>query len=81
MKQWPDMDFIVTSPPILFEDYPNEERSKDYLINMMVRDLQRIKEYPAKGFQIKQEIPDEVWSAYEKLVRQGYTTHLIKEDN
>lgn len=78
MKQWLSMDFIVTSPPISFEDYPNQERSKDYLINMMVGDLQRIKEYPAKGFQIEQEIPEEVRSAYEELVRQGYTAHLIK---
>lgn len=44
----------------------------------MVGDLQRIKEYPAKGFQIEQEIPDEVWSAYETLVAAGYDKHLIK---
>ena len=79
MKQWPGMDFIVTSPPISFEDYPNEERSKDYLINMMVGDLQRIKEYPAKDFQIEQEIPVDVWGAYEELVQLGFTKHLIKD--
>ena len=45
----------------------------------MVGDVQRIKEYPAKGFQIEQEIPDEVWTAYEELVQEGYTEHLIKE--
>lgn len=45
----------------------------------MVGDLQRIKEYPAKGFQIPQEIPDNVWSAYEKLGCVGYTSHLINE--
>jgi uncharacterized SAM-binding protein YcdF (DUF218 family) len=78
LKQWPGMDFIVTSPSISFEEYPNEERSKEYLINMMIGDLQRIKEYPAKGFQIEQEIPSDVWDAYEQLVQQGYTDHLIK---
>ncbi|MDB5265175.1 MAG: YdcF family protein [Parcubacteria group bacterium] len=77
-KQWPDMDFVVTSPPISFKEYPNEERTKEYLINMMVGDLQRIKEYPAKGFQIEQEIPDDVWQAYVQLVAEGYTQHLIK---
>lgn len=79
-KQWPDMNFIVTSPPLSYEEYPNEERSNEYLINMMVGDLQRIKEYPAKGFQVEQEIPANVWQAYEQLVREGYTTHLIKEN-
>jgi hypothetical protein len=44
----------------------------------MVGDLQRIKFYPALGFQIEQEIPDEVWQAYEKLVELGYDQHLIK---
>lgn len=79
MKQWPRMDFIVTPPPISFEDYPTETRSKEYLLNMLVGDLQRIKEYPAKGFQIEQEIPSNVCDAYEELVRRGYTEHLIKE--
>lgn len=45
----------------------------------MVGDLQRIKEYPIKGFQIQQEIPSNVWDAYEKLVSLGYTSHLIKD--
>jgi hypothetical protein len=44
----------------------------------MVGDLQRIREYPARGFQISQEIPDDVWEAYEKLVRAGYDKYLLK---
>ena len=78
-KQWPEKDFVVTSPPIAFEDYPNEKLSKDLIISIMVGDLQRIKIYPEKGFQIYQEIPNNVWQAYEKLVALGYTKHLINE--
>jgi uncharacterized SAM-binding protein YcdF (DUF218 family) len=77
-KQWPGMDFLVTSPPLTLEEYPNEDLSREFVINMLVGDLQRIKEYPAKGFQTEQEIPSEVWDAYEKLVGMGYTDHLIK---
>ncbi len=44
----------------------------------MVGDLQRIKEYPKKGFAVEQEIPDDVWGAYEQLVKVGYTKHLIQ---
>ena len=43
----------------------------------MVGDLQRIKLYPALGYQIAQEIPDEVWSAFEGLVRAGFDKYLI----
>lgn len=47
----------------------------------MVGDLQRIKIYPSLGYQIYQEIPDQVWAAYEELVARGYTEHLIESNN
>ena len=75
-KQWPEVNVAMTSPQISFEKYPTEEISKDDVISLMVGDLKRIKEYSAKGFQIPQEIPDEVWNAYLKLVELGYTKHL-----
>ena len=78
-KIWPEKEFIVTSPQIDFIDYPNNEISKEKVINVMVGDLQRIKVYPERGFQIFQEIPSDVWAAYEKLVEYGFTDHLIKD--
>ncbi|MBW3001648.1 YdcF family protein [Candidatus Woesearchaeota archaeon] len=77
-KHLPDKKIIVTSPQISFEDYPNDKINKDDMINIMVGDLQRIKTYPEKGFQIPQEIPEDVWTAYEKLVEVGYNVHLIQ---
>ena len=47
------------------------------MISIMVGDLQRIKLYPEKGFQIHQEIPRDVWSAYEELVKAGYNQRLV----
>ena len=75
-KQWPDKDLLVTSPQIAFDDYPNDEIPMERVINSMVGDLQRIRIYPEKGFQIPQEIPGEVWAAYEKLVAWGFDKHL-----
>jgi len=75
-KHWPEKKLIVSSPQISFEDYPTEEISMEKVINIMVGDLQRIRIYPAKGFQIPQDIPDEVWKAYERLVEWGFTKHL-----
>ncbi len=77
-KHWPDKKLAVTSPQISFEKYPNDEIPLEKVINIMVGDLQRIKIYPEKGYQIFQEIPENVWSAYEKLVDLGYTDHLVK---
>ena len=42
-------------------------------------DLQRIRLYAGRGFQIHQEIPDDVWRAYEDLVEAGYDQYLVKD--
>lgn len=78
-RHWSDKDLIVTSPQISFEEYPTNEISIEKVINIMVGDLQRIKLYPEKGFQIYQEIPADVWDAYETLIALGFDKHLIKE--
>ncbi|HEY5462100.1 MAG TPA: YdcF family protein [Hanamia sp.] len=78
-KHWPDKKLIVTSPQISFEEYPTLEIPMEKVINIMVGDLQRIKLYPEKGFQIYQEIPADIWEAYEKLVALGFDKHLMRE--
>jgi uncharacterized SAM-binding protein YcdF (DUF218 family) len=83
-KEWPEQDLIVTSPQISFADYlahyeKGNGLTKDDMVSIMVGDLQRIKLYPARGYQIEQEIPDDVWAAYEELVRAGYDRHLIED--
>lgn len=82
-KVWPDMPVIVTSPQVSFDDYlsryTNEALSPADVISIMVGDLQRVRCYPDKGFQIPQEIPDDVWNAFEQLVAAGYDRHLIPQ--
>lgn len=80
-KLWPGKELIVTSPKGSFEQYlcqySNEALSRDDVISIMVGDLQRIRLYPGKGFQIEQDIPDDIWDAFEELVQAGYDKHLI----
>lgn len=75
-KEWPELDGIVTSPQISFENYPTKDITKELMINLLVGDLQRIKLYGERGLQITQEIPTDVWEAYEELVSLGYNKHL-----
>ena len=78
---WPEAELVVTSPRASLDDYlaryTNQRLTTDDVISIMVGDLQRIREYPTRGFQIPQPIPDEVWQAYEELVRAGYDKRLI----
>lgn len=76
-QNWPGKKVVVTSPKIDFDEYPNEALSYSDMINVMLGDLQRIKVYPTYGYSIEQEIPDEVWQAYEQLVELGFKEHLL----
>jgi uncharacterized SAM-binding protein YcdF (DUF218 family) len=80
---WPGKLMRVTSPQISMDDYlsrySHESLSADDVISIMVGDLQRIREYPTRGFQIPQEIPDDVWQAYGELVKAGFDRHLLRE--
>ena len=79
-KVWPEKNFVVTSPQISYDEYTSSGAiAKEEIINIMVGDLQRIREYPALGFQIPQDIPENVLQAYEVLVALGYTSHLIDQ--
>jgi uncharacterized SAM-binding protein YcdF (DUF218 family) len=77
---WPEENYelMVTSPPFSYEEYVGPIVDREMMINIMVGDLQRIKLYPAMGFQIPLEIPASVWDAYEKLVAAGFDRHLVQ---
>lgn len=75
-KHWPEKELLVTSPQFSFEDYPTSDISMEKVINIMVGDLQRIKYYPAKGFQVAQDVPEEIERIYENLIASGFDKHL-----
>ena len=80
-KEWPEKEVIVTSPQVEFEDYlahyADSSLSPAEVVSIMVGDLQRIRIYPARGFQIEQQVPSEVLAAYDELVAAGFTKYLI----
>ena len=79
MRQWRNAhqieltcwaDNVACSEYILKQDNPVEE------IAVIVGDLQRMKKYYERGFQIEQIVPSDTWSAFESLVERGYDAHL-----
>lgn len=79
MNFWPGKDIRISSPSISFDNYPTPTLPRDLIINLLVGDVQRLRVYPGKGFQIPQQIPDEVWAAWAQLVARGYTRHLVHD--
>ena len=77
LMHWHGLQVAVSGPQIDYEEYPNQHISRQQMINIIVGDTQRIKVYPALGYQIEQDLPDEVWSACQELIRRGYTQRLV----
>src|SRR5262249_26271350 len=78
-QRWPEVEVRVTSPRLEFDDYPNDEITKEDVIHIMVGDLQRIVVYGERGWQTPQEVPARVQEAYERLIRAGYDRRLIRD--
>jgi uncharacterized SAM-binding protein YcdF (DUF218 family) len=80
-KVWPEPQVRVTSPQVSMDEYlcayGHASLSARDVISIMVGDLQRIRLYAERGFQIPQEIPDAVWAAYEELVQAGFDQRLV----
>ncbi|CAH6980404.1 conserved hypothetical protein [Vibrio chagasii] len=73
-KQWPEetTEITVTSKWQDWVDYFNEELPLDMVLGALVADFERIKSYPAKGFQIEMPIPEEVDDAYQAIKKLGF---------
>jgi uncharacterized SAM-binding protein YcdF (DUF218 family) len=78
-QRWPEVDLIVTSPQIAFDDYPRPDITREDVIHIMLGDLQRLTVYGEKGWSARQEIPADVQGAFERLVKAGYTRRLLPQ--
>lgn len=80
-KLWPEKEVLATSPQASMDEYlsrySNEALSIADVISIMVGDLQRIRVYPERGYQIHQDIPQDVWDACQELIALGFDRHLV----
>ncbi|XP_043946510.1 uncharacterized protein SCO4629-like [Protopterus annectens] len=77
LRQWPgekeNIQVTVTSPAMEFNEYPNQYvGTMEDLTGYMLGVVERIQEYPKKGFQVEQPITQEVLDAYQHLIKAGY---------
>lgn len=75
---WPEAEVVCASEPLTFEDYVASIGDIKLVIDMLVGDLQRVIEYPKLGFAIEQDVPDNVYKAYNRLLHTGYDSRLLK---
>ncbi|EOB6678117.1 YdcF family protein [Vibrio vulnificus] len=77
-KQWQGAysRLLVNSTGEAFFDYINEEMPLMLVLEALLEDFERIKHYPAKGFQTEQPLPDDVETAYQEI-RAKLTSLLV----
>lgn len=78
-KLWPQVRPVCASEPLKLRDYAPAIGDEKLVIDMIVGDLQRVIEYPGLGFAIAQDVPPAVRAAYERLVRAGFDSRLVKD--
>jgi uncharacterized SAM-binding protein YcdF (DUF218 family) len=78
-RQWPEVEAVCASQTIGFDDYLETTGDERLIIDTLVGDLQRILEYPGRGFAAAQPVPADVRDAYEQLRRDGFTSRLLPE--
>jgi uncharacterized SAM-binding protein YcdF (DUF218 family) len=77
-KQWVDCDFLMTSPPIAYANYPHPDIIDfDKLLHELVGQVDRLEKYPSLGFTERTEVPEEVLLAKTRLVELGFVNHLV----
>lgn len=79
---WPEVQFSVTSPQVSIPEYLARAKeqgvTEEAAICVIVGDFQRMELYAQKGWQLPQQIPQEAWRAFDRLVSMGYDRQLAK---
>jgi uncharacterized SAM-binding protein YcdF (DUF218 family) len=78
-KLWPAVNVVCASAPTGYRDYVAIIGDEHLVISMMVGDVQRILEYPARGFTVPQVVPRAVQDAYRRLRDAGFDTRRIPD--
>ncbi|MEE1769921.1 MULTISPECIES: YdcF family protein [unclassified Streptomyces] len=76
-KLWPEVEFVSASAPMALTEYVNSINDPRLVLDMLVGAQQRLLIYPEQGFMIRQDIPDSVAAAYERLCAAGFTSRLV----
>ena len=76
--EWPDVTVSLQTEAISMIDYFAREADPAKTLNQVAGDFQRVVEYPKRGFQTVQAVPDTVMAAFEVLKTKGFDKHLLR---
>ncbi|MEV7770163.1 YdcF family protein [Kitasatospora sp. NPDC086791] len=74
---WPEVEVVCTSTPMNLNDYVKTIGDDKLVIDSLVGDLQRVIEYPRRGFAVAQDVPEPVRDAYQRLLADGFDSKSL----
>lgn len=80
-----DKHISITSPKLSFNEFitrlqQNLDLNTNNIISIIVGDVQRIIIYPQLGWQVENDVPEEVINAYYTLKEKGYSKYIYSKD-
>ncbi|MDL4774514.1 YdcF family protein [Spirillospora sp. NBC_01491] len=75
-RQWPGVEWLAAAPELGYDSYLGGEDERRF-IELMVGDLQRMRVYAERGFQVPMPVPEAAWAAHEELARLGFDRYVI----
>jgi hypothetical protein len=78
--QWPGITAYVDAPAWKFPEDVSNIMGVFGVMHEMVGDLDRIQQYPARGFQVPHGIPPPVLESWRALIAAGFGRHLLTSD-
>lgn len=76
-KLWPDIHVMCSAEQVPLDAYLIGIGDPKRVLDMLVGDTQRLQLDADNGWAVAQEIPTDVWAAYDVLVDAGYTSRMI----
>jgi len=76
-KLWPEAAPLCTSPSLSFDAYVTTHDDEKQFIDMLMGDMERVMEYPKRGFAVEQHVPEGVRDAFDRLRARGYDSWLL----
>lgn len=75
--QWPGVTAFVDSPQFTFPEDISNVIGVFGVIHEMVGDIDRVIQYPSRGFQIPHHLPPAILESWNKLIAEGFGQHLL----
>jgi uncharacterized SAM-binding protein YcdF (DUF218 family) len=76
-KLWPEVEPVCVSQPLTFDNCAKTHADEKQFIDMLMGDMERVMEYPKRGFAIEQPVPETVLGAFDRLRTRGHDTWLL----